>query len=128
MRKRKDITTRADIEVLVKSFYDKVNADGLLGPIFTKVNWAKHLPLMSDFWENLLLYTGSYQGNPMDLHKHLHKVMNLQPEHFQHWNKLFIATVDEQFKGPNALVAKQRAMKISNIIQTQILPPKTENK
>lgn len=81
---------------------------------------------MSDFWENLLLYTGSYQGNPMDLHKHLHKVMNLQPEHFQHWNKLFIATVDELFKGANALIAKQRAMKISNIIQTQILPPKTE--
>ncbi|MBL7867217.1 MAG: group III truncated hemoglobin [Flavobacterium lindanitolerans] len=126
MRKRKDITSRADIEVLVNTFYDKVNADDLLGPVFTKVNWAKHLPLMSDFWENLLLYTGSYQGNPMDLHKHLHKVMNLQPEHFQHWNKLFIATVDELFKGANALIAKQRAMKISNIIQTQILPPKTE--
>ncbi len=126
MRKRKDITSRADIEILVNTFYDKVNADDLLGPVFTKVNWAKHLPLMSDFWENLLLYTGSYQGNPMDLHKHLHKVMNLQPEHFQHWNKLFIATVDELFKGANALIAKQRAMKISNIIQTQILPPKTE--
>ena len=126
MRKRKDITSRADIEVLVNTFYDKVNADDLLGPVFTKINWAKHLPLMSDFWENLLLYTGSYQGNPMDLHKHLHKVMNLQPEHFQHWNKLFIATVDELFKGANALIAKQRAMKISNIIQTQILPPKTE--
>lgn len=126
MRKRKDITSRADIEVLVNTFYDKVNADDLLGPVFTKVNWAKHLPLMSDFWENLLLYTGSYQGNPMDLHKHLHKVMNLQPEHFQHWNKLFIATVDELFKGANALIAKQRAMKISNIIQTQILPPKAE--
>ncbi|MFY9465718.1 MAG: group III truncated hemoglobin, partial [Sediminibacterium sp.] len=106
MRTRKDITKRVDIEMLVKSFYDKVNADPLLGPIFTKVNWEKHLPLMSDFWENLLLYTGSYQGNPMDLHKHLHKVMNLQPEHFQHWNKLFIATVDENFKGANALVAK----------------------
>ena len=128
---KKDIASRTDIERLIQLFYNKVTADKLLGPVFNdvaKVNWEKHLPLMCDFWENLLLFTGSYEGNPMDLHKHLHKVMNLQHAHFQQWNLLFISTVDELFKGNNALIAKQRAMKISGVIQAQILPPKTDHK
>ncbi len=121
---KKDITNRSDIESLVQSFYIKVNKDDLLGHIFNqvaKVNWERHLPIMYDFWENLLFYTGNYHGNPMDLHKHLHQLSNLQAEHFNHWNSLFNQTVDELFSGDNALIAKQRAMKISTIIQAQLL-------
>ena len=124
---KKDIATRADIELLVKRFYEKVKEDLLIGPLFTeiaKINWEKHLPLMADFWENALFFTGSYQGNPMDLHKHLQKAMNLQHEHFQQWNKLFLTTVDELFSGETALLAKQRALKISAILQEEILANK----
>ncbi len=120
---KKDITNRSDIEKLIQSFYTKVNKDDLLGHIFNqvaKVNWELHLPIMYDFWENLLFYTGNYHGNPMDLHKHLHQLSNLQAEHFNHWNSLFVQTVDELFSGDNALIAKQRAMKISSIIQAQL--------
>jgi hemoglobin len=123
---KKDITNRSDIEKLVQSFYDKVNNDDLLSHIFNrvaKVNWDRHLPIMYDFWENLLFYTGNYHGNPMDLHKHLHQLNNLKVEHFHHWNSLFNQTVDELFSGDNALIAKQRAMNISTIIQAQLLPP-----
>ena len=121
---KKDITNRSDIERLVQSFYIKVNKDDLLGHIFNqvaKVNWERHLPIMYDFWENLLFYTGNYHGNPMDLHKHLHQLSSLKAEHFNHWNSLFNQTVDELFSGDNALIAKQRAMKISTIIQAQLL-------
>ena len=124
---KKDIATREDIELLVKRFYEKVKEDFLIGPLFTeiaKINWEKHLPLMADFWENALFFTGSYQGNPMDLHKHLQKAMNLQHEHFQQWNKLFLTTVDELFSGETALLAKQRALKISAILQAEILETK----
>ena len=124
---KKDITTREDIQLLVKIFYEKVKQDLLIGPLFTeiaKVNWEKHLPLMADFWENALFFTGSYQGNPMDLHKHLQKAMNLRQEHFQHWNKLFLTTVDELFSGETALLAKQRSLKISAILQAEILDAK----
>ena len=124
---KKDIATREDIELLVKRFYEKVKEDLLIGPLFTeiaKINWEKHLPLMADFWENALFFTGSYQGNPMDLHKHLQKAMNLQHEHFQQWNKLFLTTVDELFSGETALLAKQRALKISAILQEEILANK----
>lgn len=127
---KKDITTRKDIELLVKTFYDRVISDSLIGPVFTeiaKVNWEKHLPVMCDFWENALLYSGSYQGNPMDLHKHLHKIMPLQLEHFQQWNQLFISTVDDLFSGEKALLAKQRTLKISAILQADILNTKSKD-
>lgn len=127
---KKDITTRKDIELLVDSFYERVKSDPTIGPIFTDiafVNWEKHLPIMCDFWENAILFTGSYEGNPMDLHKHLHKVTNLQHEHFQQWNYLFIKTVDTLFSGKNALLAKQRALKISDILQAKILPAKNKD-
>ncbi len=124
---KKDITNRRDIEMLVAEFYERVKADELIGPVFTEVariNWEKHLPLMCDFWENAILLTGSYQGNPMDLHTHLHKAMPLLLVHFQKWNQLFINTVDDLFKGENALLAKQRALKISEVLQSKILDHK----
>ena len=124
---KKDIASRKDIEYLVNQFYERVKADPLIGPVFTeiaRVNWQKHLPLMCDFWENAILFTGCYQGNPMDLHKHLHKAMPLLQEHFQQWNHLFITTVDDLFSGEKALLAKQRALKISAILQAEILDTK----
>jgi hemoglobin len=124
---KKDISSRKDIEILVAEFYEKVKADETLGPVFTEVariNWEKHLPLMCDFWENAILFTGTYQGNPMDLHTHLHKAMPLLQFHFQKWNQLFINTVDELFKGEKALLAKQRALKISEVLQSKILDHK----
>lgn len=124
---KNDISSRKDIELLVSEFYQKVKADETLGPVFTevaKINWEKHLPLMCDFWENAILFTGSYQGNPMDLHTHLHKAMPLLLVHFQKWNQLFINTVDSLFKGEKALLAKQRALKISEVLQSRILDHK----
>jgi len=127
---KKDIATRKDIELLVTNFYGKIKKDMLIGPVFTdiaRVNWEKHLPLMCDFWENALFYSGNYEGNPMDLHKHLHKVMPLQQKHFQQWNQLFVSTVDELFSGEKALLAKQRALKISSILQAEILDIKSNH-
>lgn len=121
---KKDITSRKDIELLIKIFYEKVTVDQLLGPIFNDVaniNWEKHLPIMCNFWENLLFFTGTYQGNPMELHKHLHKMKHLEAVHFQQWNHLFISTIDQLFEGKNALIAKQRAMNISSVMQFEIL-------
>ncbi len=83
---RKEIETREDIELLVNRFYEKVIQDGSIGFIFNdvaKVNWEKHLPIMYNFFENLLFYTGSYVGNPMELHRHISRKLPLTNEHFQ---------------------------------------------
>ena len=51
---KKDILSRADIELLVNRFYDKVKEDAILGYLFNdvaKTNWQVHLPKMYDFWK-----------------------------------------------------------------------------
>jgi hemoglobin len=121
---KKDILTTKDIVLLVNNFYDKVKEDSIIGYIFTdvvKVHWERHLPLMYSFWENTLFYTGNYNGNPMELHKHLHKVMPLTAEHFKQWIKLFSNTVDELFEGKNANLAKRRAISIATVMQINLL-------
>lgn len=123
---KKDLEGREDVELLVVRFYDKVKADDTIGYIFNdiaKVNWEKHLPVMFNFWENVLFYTGSYEGNPMDIHLHLNRVTPLTKAHFARWNELFLQTVDELFDGTNAILAKQRALSISTVMQLKILSP-----
>ena len=120
---QKDIETRADIELLIRSFYEKVRRDPVIGHIFNdlaKVDWVKHLPVMFDFWENTLFYTGSYSGNPMKLHQKLHQIFTLTPKHFSQWILLFTTTVDELFAGERAELAKQRAISISIVMQIKI--------
>jgi len=128
---KKDIENKKDIEKLVDSFYEKVKKDEMIGFIFTdivRVNWERHLPVMYDFWENSLFYTGSYTGNPMEIHKHLHKLIPLTSGHFTQWTLLFTSTVDELFDGEKATLAKQRAVSIAAVMQFKIIPPDKENK
>jgi len=120
---KKDIESRDDIELLVKSFYEKVKIDPVIGSIFTdiaRVNWEKHLPVMFDFWENTIFYTGSYSGNPMKSHQNLNRLFPLTKEHFSRWNQLFASTMDELFEGDKAVLAKQRAISISTVMQLKL--------
>ena len=120
---KKDIESRDDIELLVKSFYEKVKIDPVIGNIFTdiaRVNWEKHLPVMFDFWENTIFYTGSYSGNPMKSHQNLNRLFPLTKEHFSRWNQLFASTIDELFEGDKAVLAKQRAISISTVMQLKL--------
>jgi hemoglobin len=122
---KKDIRNRDDIEVLINTFYRKVICDELLAAVFTdvvQVNWVTHLPVMYDFWENTLFYTGNYDGNPLDTHRRLHQMTALTTAHFRQWNMLFAAAVDELFEGEKAALAKQRALSISAVMQGKIQP------
>ena len=121
---KNDIESKKEIELLVDTFYNKVKTDDLIGYIFTdiaKVNWEKHLPVMYSFFENMLFYTGSYTGNPMELHKHVNHLFPLTAAHFERWNLLFNTTVDELFSGEKAILVKQRAKSISAVMQIKIL-------
>ena len=121
---KKDIENREDIKLLVDTFYRKVVADDTIGFIFTdivKMDWAKHLPMMYDFWENALFYSGTYTGNPMNLHRHLHHIRPLDGKHFARWVALFAETIDEFFEGEKAILARRRAMRIAIIMEEKIL-------
>lgn len=121
---KKDIENRKDIENLINSFYDKVKADDILGPIFNvqiPVNWEVHLPVMYKFWENAIFYSGGYTGNPMTLHAHIHKKIGLEAKQFERWLKLFNETTDELFEGEKAGLAKERAFSIAKVMEQKIL-------
>lgn len=121
---KEDIEDRKDIELLIDSFYDKVKQDTVIGFFFTKVvqiNWEKHLPVMYDFWENIVFQTGSYNGNPMEKHFELNKKSQVTMEHFQRWTLLFNETVDELYSGVKAELIKQRALSIATVMQIKIL-------
>ena len=127
---KKDITSRQDIEILVNEFYKKVKQDEIIGFIFTdiaKVNWTKHLPVMYDFFENMLFYSGSYTGNPMELHKHINGLCPLTEKHFNQWYYIFSTTVDELFSGATANLAKQRAKSIATVMQSKIQQQNTSS-
>lgn len=111
-----DISTREDIILLVDSFYDKVNKDSLLSPVFNDVaavNWEHHLPKMYDFWESLLFGKQIYKGRPFDHHAPL----PVSEKHFDRWIKHFTKTVDELFKGEKAEEAKAKATNIAGVFQ-----------
>jgi hemoglobin len=112
-----DITTPADIRALIDNFYEKVQADDVIGFIFNDiahVNWAHHLPIMYAFWEFLLLGTpDAYRGNPIQKHFDLHQKIPLKAAYFDRWLSLFQGSIDELFEGPGAENAKFRAFAIS---------------
>ena len=108
-----DIQTREDIRRLVDAFYEKINRDELLGPIFNqvaKVDWAAHLPTMYRFWESMLLGGGNYQGAPFPKHA----VLPVAQAHFELWLALFAETVKENFAGPTSEEAVSRATCIAD--------------
>ncbi|MFN5136435.1 MAG: group III truncated hemoglobin [Chitinophagaceae bacterium] len=118
-----DIQTADDIKTLVNSFYEKVKQDEALHYFFTdvvKVDWEKHLPVMYRFWDNIVFHTGSYAGNPMEVHQHLHNKCHLHKLHFDRWITLFNETVDELFEGEKAFQIKQRALSIATVMQIKI--------
>ena len=119
----KDLESREDIELLVKSFYDKVIRDEVIGYIFNdvaKVDWDHHLPIMYNFWESILFGKDTYLGNPMAVHIRLDQKENLKPEHFERWLELFQKTVDEHFSGATAEMAKLKAGSIAGVMQAKV--------
>jgi hemoglobin len=85
--------TEAMIERLVRSFYDKVREDEMLGPIFEAriTDWEPHLAQMCAFWSSVALMSGRYHGAPMP--KHL--PLPVDATHFDRWLALFEATARE---------------------------------
>lgn len=115
-----DIQSRADIEKLVQLFYERVRADKTIGFIFTEVvqmNWEKHIPVIVDFWETILLDNPVYTKNAMEVHYDLNKKLPMQKEHFTSWVHLFTTTTDDLFEGKIATLAKTRAKSIAAVMQ-----------
>jgi len=119
MTEKQDILTLQDVKLLVDTFYTRVRADELLGPVFDERiqdRWPIHLDIMYRFWQTVLLEELTYQGNPGS--KHI--TLPASNEHFDRWISIFYATIDELFIGEKAEEAKWRAQKMAEIFSSKI--------
>lgn len=118
-----DIRNRADIDHLMRYFYDKLLQDAEMDIIFNKVltmNFTHHFSTLVDFWDNILFYTGAYKNNAMAKHFELNDKYPLNKAHFDTWLSLFVLSVDELFAGEKADLAKTRATSIATIMQLKM--------
>lgn len=109
---KRDIENIADITLIISNFYKLAMIDELIGYIFTdiaKIDLTHHIPKIANFWEGVLLNGNNYRGNPMLRHIELNEKTALQPEHFERWLQLWNNTIDANFEGENADLAKYRA-------------------
>jgi hemoglobin len=107
MDTKTDIANLDHIILFVDKFYEKVQQDDLIGPIFNTVieDWEPHLQKMYAFWNAVLFGVPGFTGNPFARHAPL----PIEAAHFERWLALFNETIDTHFKGVMAEETKKRA-------------------
>ena len=117
----KDIEDIIDIRLFVNEFYNKVQRDALLGPVFHAAikDWGPHLEQMYGFWNAALFGVPGFKGNPFAKHA----TLNIRAEHFQQWLLLFNDTIDSNFEGSMAEDAKGRAVLMAKTFITRLENP-----
>lgn len=105
---------------VVDNFYGQATTDSHIGFLFDGLDLMNHLPVLYDFWENILWRTGAYKGGMMYKHFMLNSRHPLQASHFERWLELFVGTLDAHFAGPNAELMKQYAYSVANTIYARI--------
>ena len=115
---RKEIKDVNDIRLLVDRFYERVEEDELLAPIFHGriKDMPSHLRRMYEFWNAVLMHESSY--DPLTLAKHAD--LPLMNQHFVRWLSLFLDTIDDLYSGPSAELAKVRAIKMAEEFQVKL--------
>jgi len=119
----KDIENRADLELLMATFYGRLLADPAINYIFTdiaKIGLPSHLHQITDFWEQVLFRTGGYKANVMQLHIELNNKEKLTKSHFECWLGHFFATTDDLFKGDNSEKIKTRAQSVATVMEIKL--------
>lgn len=122
-RELADLHDRDDVLALVNDFYTRAFDDELLGPIFVDVarmDLAHHLPIICDFWETVLFQAGLYRRNALQIHLSLNARAPLGAEHFERWLTLWATTVDANFAGEKAELAKTQGARIAGSIQRRL--------
>ncbi len=103
---------------LVHSFYARVRADELLGPIFeAKVSdWTAHLERMVDFWSSVALMTGRYHGAPVLAHTPL----PISTTHFNRWLAIFREAAQQVCTPAGAAHVIERAERIARSLNMAV--------
>ena len=108
----------AMIERLVRTFYARVQADPLIGPVFAAriEDWDAHIAKLCAFWSSVALMTGRYHGQPMQTHLEL----PVAAEHFDRWISIFEAAANELCPPVAAAHFIERARRIADSFELGI--------
>lgn len=109
MMAKQDIRNRADIDLMVRTFYDSLLENESIKPVFDNLNFEAHIPHIVSFWAFVLLDEEGYKTNVFDKHINL----PIKEEHFEIWLHHFENTINELFEGEKAELAKLRAQTIA---------------
>lgn len=109
------------VRAVVEAFYGRARRDPLIGPVFNSRipadHWPAHIDLITEFWNSMLLGTGTYNGRPMP--KHL-AIPELDDAHFMRWLRLFRETAEELCPPDIAALFVERSERIGNSFRMNI--------
>lgn len=124
------MVSRDDIRRLLALFYGRARADAVLGPVFARAvgpaeeAWAAHLSRIEEFWAQVVLRDGRYDGNPLQAHANL--LPELEPAMFDRWLRLFGEACAEALEPDAAALFQARAEAIARSLRLGLfdrLPP-----
>jgi hemoglobin len=128
-----DVENAADLEAIVRLFYERMLKDPIIGFIFVdvvKIELETHLPVIVDFWFDVLFKARQspprtlYRGNTLQKHLAVNELVSLKPGHFTRWLYLFSKSIDQLNQGSNAELMKARAVLIAKSISATITDQK----
>mgnify|MGYP000439306260 CR=1 FL=1 len=121
---KSDITSRENIKLIITKFYDKLLDDKKMLPFFVDIvnenQLDHHLEIITDFWNDILFDTITYQNNVMQKHLNKDAFVKFQKEHFTIWMSYLFVTIDTFFEGENVSKMKTRAQSIATVMQLKM--------
>ncbi len=129
-KKKKDLISREDIELVVNDFYSMLIKKANVGKFFTDgiSSWEQHIEHMLDYWESRILLSKTYEKSVLPIHIDIDKRFGntFEPKHFEEWLKYWHHCIDERFEGENASLTKDVGSKMAeNIYKKMFLGRKT---
>ncbi|MEQ1732266.1 MAG: group III truncated hemoglobin [Bacteroidia bacterium] len=116
---KRDIENINDIQLMVNTFYERVQQNEVLAPIFEARignRWPEHLEKMYRFWETILLNNHTYSGAPFAPHA----TMPIDNSHFEVWVDVFNGTLADLFEGEVAKEAKARGTLMAALFASKL--------
>lgn len=119
-----DISSRKDIKLIITKFYELLLADQKMLPFFTDIvaenQLEPHVEIISDFWNDIIFDTMTYQNNVMQKHLDKNVFVAFKKEHFTLWVSYFFETIDAHYTGNNSERMKARAQSIATVMQLKL--------
>jgi hemoglobin len=108
------------LRVLVETFYTRVRADPLIGPVFNAAisDWPEHLEKLQSFWSSVMLTSGRYKGRPLP--EHVKHAASISHASFERWLTLWRETTDALFVEEIAAALQDKAARIGESLSLGI--------